>query len=526
MSGPRLHAIFTRQIDGDQALLRLAQQRFRLAGLGAELYPASPDELAVELRFAPRPEMPVTVHVPRHLRLLNAASHDQIAAFAACHPPRVYGLIAHDQPEVATRFDDYVAAVRRLDQRLQAQGPGPWLFLEYAAGLEIECFIELFHALRDCPRISCCIDISHLGIRQTQRAFAQRHPGVNVCRLKPDHPDLPALVAEVQDACRTALPAVCHTIEQIGALGKPLHFHLHDGHPSSTYSVFGVSDHLSFDHPIPVPFTYQGETHLPTLYGTAGLRQIVQTARQVLPDDRLSFTLEIHPQQGRTELAEHSLLFRHWRIKDNAERMNHWLDVLLRNHRLLREFCGHSLNGTSVAPRTTAPTPLFICHANCCRSVLARFLFAHHYPNEPVLSAGVEAGDGINHNALRMLAHWGINARAHQPRQLDRTVCEQADAIFVMGPGIMRRVLEEYGLDLASRTYLFADPFSVPHSFLKRRYLVNDPSFEMRSPADLARDFDWFHERVRQIHDAMHGRGLALVPASAYLNVLHDIEDY
>ena len=39
----------------------------------------------------------------------------------------------------------------------------------------------------------------------------------------------------------------------------------------------------------------------------------------------------------RTPFGPYARLFGHWRDRANAERMNHWLDVLLRNHRLLRE---------------------------------------------------------------------------------------------------------------------------------------------------------------------------------------------
>jgi hypothetical protein len=340
MSTPRLHAIFHRQIRGDVALLELAQARFRDAGLGAEFYPSNPDELAGELRYRPDPSAPITIHLPRHLKVLEGRkSHDIICEFAARFPRDGYGMIVHDQPEMASRFDEYVAAARSLDSRLVEQGPGPLLFIEYAAGLPTEAFVTFFEAIRDCKRVSCCIDISHVGIRQCQRAYEKTHPGVDVCHLKWNHPNLPASVADVQAACRTALPVVCQTITAIGRLGKPLHFHLHDGHPSSTFSVYGVSDHLSFFHEIPIPFSYQGSRTLPLTYGPLGLQAIVQTARAALPDELLSMTLEIHPPDGRLELGPYAPIFAHWRDRENAERMNYWIEVLLRCHRLLRQAC-------------------------------------------------------------------------------------------------------------------------------------------------------------------------------------------
>lgn len=53
----------------------------------------------------------------------------------------------------------------------------------------------------------------------------------------------------------------------------------------------------------------------------------------------LTMTLEIHAPVPamRRDLGEHRHLFEHWSDRTNAEQMNHWLDVLLRNHRLLRE---------------------------------------------------------------------------------------------------------------------------------------------------------------------------------------------
>ena len=59
--------------------------------------------------------------------------------------------------------------------------------------------------------------------------------------------------------------------------------------------------------------------------------------------------------------------------------------------------------------------PLFVCHANCCRSVLACYLYRHLCHEAPTLSAGLEAGERINDRAERMLREWGIDASAHRP---------------------------------------------------------------------------------------------------------------
>ncbi|MCI0463044.1 MAG: hypothetical protein L0Z62_39355 [Gemmataceae bacterium] len=167
------------------------------------------------------------------------------------------------------------------------------------------------------------------------------------------------------------------------------------------------------------------------------------------------------------------------------------------------------------------PAPLFVCHANCCRSVLAGYLYEHLFPGAHALHAGVEAGEQINERAAAMLSRWGIDAGGHSPHQLTRALCDRADGVFLMGPEYLRRLLDEYGDDLAGKAYLFADPFSTPKSFRRGEYLVDDPSFDSRSVGTLIREFEWFRERVSQIHDALWGKGKPLVPAARYLSVLN-----
>jgi hypothetical protein len=69
------------------------------------------------------------------------------------------------------------------------------------------------------------------------------------------------------------------------------------------------------------------------MFGPDGLSAIVTGPLAGLPADQLSFTLEIHPMGGRLPLGDAAHLFRHWRDRENAERMNHWLAVLARNQR-------------------------------------------------------------------------------------------------------------------------------------------------------------------------------------------------
>ena len=164
--------------------------------------------------------------------------------------------------------------------------------------------------------------------------------------------------------------------------------------------------------------------------------------------------------------------------------------------------------------------PLFVCHANCCRSVLARYLYRHLCDKAPALSAGLEAGERINDRAERMLREWGIDASAHRPLKLSRNLCAEATAIFVMGPSYLHRVIWEYGEGLADKAYLFADPFKVPRSFANGEYLVRDPSFDHLPIADLIKEFSWFRERVVDIHEGLTGGEKKLVPATEYLELL------
>jgi hypothetical protein len=166
------------------------------------------------------------------------------------------------------------------------------------------------------------------------------------------------------------------------------------------------------------------------------------------------------------------------------------------------------------------PTPLFVCHANCCRSVLAHYLYEHLHPGASALSAGMEPGTVIAPRAVELLRAWGTHDKGHVPRQFDRALCDQADAIFFMGPEYLRWALFVLGSDLASKSYLFADPFSLPADFSRGQYLVWDPSFDHRPVSEILRKVAWMRERVGQISQALHGEGPLLVPARAYLRAL------
>ncbi len=342
MSAPKLLVMLIKQgIEGDDALLRLAQVRFEEAGLGAELYPVSPDQLRQQLAFRPAGR-PCTAHLPRSLNLLRPEARDHVLVFAAVGARSVEGLIVHDHAQFGDRPDEVAAAFHDMDRRLAEIPNGPRLFVEYAAGLEPDVFAALFERTQDLRHVSACVDVSHVGIQVCRTAYGRTFPGVDVCSLK-HAPDLAARLDGIQAAVREALPAVVALVQRLARLGKPLHFHLHDGHPLSTLSRYGVSDHLGFLQEIRLPVAYQGRQRVGGMFGPAGLRALVEAARGGLPGERLSFMLEVHPQEGRVPLGEHGHLFAHWKDAANAERMNFWLEMLLANAVLLREACQSSL---------------------------------------------------------------------------------------------------------------------------------------------------------------------------------------
>jgi protein-tyrosine-phosphatase len=179
--------------------------------------------------------------------------------------------------------------------------------------------------------------------------------------------------------------------------------------------------------------------------------------------------------------------------------------------------------GTRRVTSTRDKSPLFVCHANCCRSVLARYLYVD-LCKAPALSGGLDAGEQINDRAEKMLREWGIDASAHRPSKLTRDLCAKADAIFVMGPSFLHRMVWEYGDDLAEKSYLFADPFTRPLSFANAEYAVRDPSFDARQAGELVKEFAWMRERVLQIQRALRGEGKALVPLSEYLELCKTVD--
>jgi hypothetical protein len=338
-----VHALFQQRIAGDDALLKLAGLRFAQMGVAAEVYADTPDQLEYVLQFVPSHACLPVVHLNRGVNVLHERGRAVVREFADRFAGRVAGLVVHDKREMAAQTDRLLAAMRELDARLCERPDGPLVFLEYAAGLDRGWFVEVAERLQHAERVSCCIDVGHIGMRQTSSTFGRSHPGLNLKKLSRADDRLPDLAADIQDAVGSALPHVLDVIRSVGRLGKHVHFHLHDGHPL----IPGLRDHFSFLTRLPIPFSYNGRRSLSTMYGPGGLASIVSTAIEACPAQGVSFTVEVHQVEGRLPLADAEWLFPHWRDTTNAERMNYWLSVLSENAMLISQHADHNLRLTS-----------------------------------------------------------------------------------------------------------------------------------------------------------------------------------
>ncbi len=330
-------ALFEKRFTGDDSLMELMRQQFVEADLGAEMHAGTPEQLQSLLQFRPGKEAPIVVHLPRDFNLVDEPCGRKILALAARFAGQIHGMVLHDHPALSARRADYLAAAWQLDNELEKIDGAPMVFVEYAAGLEPADFTRFFTEILDLEHISACIDIGHVGIRAARVAYSRSHPGEDVCDLKTQGPRLQKVISDVDAAVASGATVVLDLVRSLSKLRKPLHFHLHDGHPLSTFSPFGVSDHLSFFAEIPLQFEHNGRLSLPLMFGPDGLMKVIHCALGPLPRSPFSFTLEIHPTGERSGLATASGLFEHWTDKTNAERMNHWLTLLRRNHDLLRQ---------------------------------------------------------------------------------------------------------------------------------------------------------------------------------------------
>ena len=113
-SGPRpIHALFQQRIAGDTALLRLAALRFAQAGLAAEAYADTTDQLGHLLSYVPpHPRLPM-VHLNRGLNMLRERDRAVVEEFAARFAGRLSGLVVHDKSDMGPQAGSLVAALTR-----------------------------------------------------------------------------------------------------------------------------------------------------------------------------------------------------------------------------------------------------------------------------------------------------------------------------------------------------------------------------------------------------------------------------
>jgi hypothetical protein len=326
--------LFEQRFDGDDALMRLARLRFQQVGMGIEIHGGTPETIDRALSFKPSPDTPVVVHLPRQFNLTDSSARDQIVLLARQQAGKAIGFVIHDHPDLARQPREYQAAARELDTRLSAIPDSPKVFIEYAAGLEPAAFVDFFRGIKSSACLGPGIDIGHLGIRAIRSAYAASRSGEDICSLKSLPSRWPELIDDIEAAKQTALPAALNTICELGRLNLPAHFHLHDGHPLSTFSPYGVSDHLGFLSQIPIPFEHQGRRALAPMFGPAGLAKIKRAALEAFGAARLSFTLEIHPTGEQLDLADAAPFFSHWTDQTNARKTQHWLSLLAQNHAL------------------------------------------------------------------------------------------------------------------------------------------------------------------------------------------------
>ncbi|MGV1007859.1 MAG: hypothetical protein ACOYBY_04525 [Dermatophilaceae bacterium] len=329
-----LHGLFGKRVAGDDALLALSRTRFEQVGLAAELYAGSPEGLERALRFAPAGQRPPTVHLSRDLDLLRGRDRAAILELVRRFGARLSGLVLHDRKDTPSRLAEVPRAAAEVSRALVASGPAR-LYVEYAAGSTLDEFVALGERLAPFERVGLCIDIGHVGIRQARRRFAERAPqaGVDLAELTADDARLPDLVDVVVDAVAVGSTAATTLVNAIGGQPVPVHLHLHDGHPL----IRGLSDHYAFQWSLPIPFAWQGRRSLPSLYGVVGLAEILRAARERIPPERLSLTLEIHQGYGRLRLDPGDAeAFRHWVDLTNAERQNAWLAMMTQSAALVR----------------------------------------------------------------------------------------------------------------------------------------------------------------------------------------------
>lgn len=331
----RISGILNRHVyPGDDALLVLAALRFAEAGIGAELYPGAVESFPLVRSFMPDDSW-CTVHATHALDPLTSAGRQEIRRYCEIASGRLRGLVVHDNRGMLVNTEQTQACFNELDQFLSAQD-GPEVYVEYACGLEFEEFYGLIRGFERLRKIGVCIDIGHLAMHAWDLNFRKRQPELEVCKIKPDHPRLAELLPDIERAGAEAFDDVLVMVRRLAGLRVPGQLHLHNAHPLSTFSQYGVCDHLSFFSIIPLPFAYEGRASVDCIFTLPRLRELLRVLKETGALERMNFMLEIHHQPGRKALGQYEHIFAHWSDKTNAELMNYWIELVLQNATILR----------------------------------------------------------------------------------------------------------------------------------------------------------------------------------------------
>ena len=335
MRVPAVNGLLNYHIKGDEALLYLGRDRYERAEMGAEIHPASPEHLRSILKFTPA-GVRSTVHLPYAVTL----DYDTIALirdFVVAGGEKISGYVLHDTLFYATDLAAGLDIIRRLNMALTGWS-GAVVHIEYAVGLPFAVFRELAEGISELDNIGICVDIGHIGINATAAAYAELNPGVDVKRLKPGADVTSAVYADIALAVQNGRKFAFDYIESLVNIGVKMHFHLHDGHPLSTFSPYGVCDHLPFFWEIPTLLPDIGSVG--GIYGVSGLKRVLEIVLVANNQSQMSYTIEIHPQPGQKELEPGQRgYFSGWTDLTNARAMNFWMDIVIQNAVIFQDLC-------------------------------------------------------------------------------------------------------------------------------------------------------------------------------------------
>ena len=331
----KLFGLFQKRIEGDDALLKLAKRRFEALGLAPEIYVESPEQIEAISEFLPSSE-PVMVHLPRWYNPQVSEHRDFFQNMLMRSDERIYGFVGHDAHDVEQAPEKVLEAFQEVQRMMTSMKSEKQFFYEYAVGVCPNAYAELFERAKCFSHISPCIDVGHVGIRMVRDHFSRHHCGENVCQMRPWDEGLEGRWQDINNSVNQGKSHVLGLIERLGRIDKPLHFHLHDGHPLSPLSPYGVSDHLHFEQRIDLPFKVDGHFSTGTMFGRQGLEEIVLSIRDHVVTERCTVTLEYHDREERQPLGGDRDLFSHWRDTCNAEKMAYWCSLMGRGAALIR----------------------------------------------------------------------------------------------------------------------------------------------------------------------------------------------